>query len=115
MYKEIYLKLKEKNLNPYHIGKHEGKCRERYCVVKEGTQIPNIRSNRLGVKRIDVILFVPIGSYIAVEDYSREVRKAMRELKFLRKTGMETPIIIDDEKKAYTMSIEYVLQKKLEG
>lgn len=115
MYKRIYLKLKEKGLNPYPIGGHKGECRENYCVIREDTQIPSINTNRLGVKRVDIILFVPIGSYIEVEEYAREIRKAMQELKFLRKTGMETPIIIDDEKKAYTMSIEYVLQKKLEG
>lgn len=115
MYKEIYLKLKEKKLNPYHIGKHEGKCKERYCVVKEGAQIPNIRSNRLGYKRIDIILFVPIGSYIEVERYKEDIKKVMKELKFLRKTGLETPVIVDDEKNAYTMSIEYQIIKKLEG
>jgi len=39
----------------------------------------------------------------------------MKELDFLRKTGNETPIIIDDTKKAYTTSIEYQIIKKLEG
>lgn len=115
MWKKIYLKLKEKGLNPYPIGHHEGECENRYCVIKEGTQIPTIKTNKLGYRRIDIILFVPLGSYLEVEPYMEEVREAMKELKFLRKTGAETPIIIDDEKKAYTTSIEYVLQKKLEG
>jgi len=39
----------------------------------------------------------------------------MKELTGLRKTGNETPIIVDDTKKAYTTSIEYITQKKLEG
>jgi hypothetical protein len=115
MYKKIYSKLKENKLNPYPIGGHRGECKEDYCVIKEGTQVPTINTNKLGYKRIDIILFIPIGSYIEVEDYAKEIRKAMQELKFLRKTGAETPIVVDDEKKAYTMSIEYQVMKKLEG
>ena len=66
-------------------------------------------------KLIDIVLFVPLNSYIEVETYMMEIREAMKELIFLRKTGNETPIIVDDSKKAYTTSIEYQIIKKLEG
>lgn len=115
MVRDIYTKLKNKNLNPYFKGQHEGLCKEPYVIVGEGSQIPSINSNTIGQKIVDIIVMVPINSYIAIDPYVNNIRQALKELKYLRKTGIETPVIVDDEKKAYTMSIEYVLQKKLEG
>ncbi len=115
MVRDIYTKLKNKNLNPYFKGQHEGLCKEPYVIVGEGSQIPNINSNVIGQKIIDIIIMVPVNSYISVKPYADDIRNALKELKYLRKTGTETPVIVDDEKKAYTLSIEYVLQKKLEG
>ena len=45
----------------------------------------------------------------------KQIRAALKEVLDLRKTGFETPAITDDDKKAYTSSIEYVIIKKLEG
>ncbi len=115
MIKAIYDHLKANNLNPYFIGQHQGECTERYCVIKENSQVPYFNSNQIGYKTIDIILFLPLNSYIQVEPYVKEIRSAMKELSNLRKTGNETPIITDDTKKAYTMSIEYQILKKLEG
>jgi len=115
MWKVIFDKLREKGLNPYAPGQHKGLCNERHCVVKENTQVPYFNSNKVGYRLVDIILFVPINSYVAVEPYMKEIRSAMKELTFLRKTGNETPVITDDEKKAYTTSIEYQIIKKLEG
>ncbi len=115
MWQDIYTKLKEKNLNPFPPGQHKGKCEEPYVVIKEGTQISSINTNKLGQRVIDIIIFVPLNSYIEIDPYVKKIRAALKELPYLRKTGGETPIITDDEKEAYTMSIEYVLQKKLEG
>lgn len=115
MWKTIFDKLREKGLNPYAPGQHEGLCDKSYCVVKEGTQIPSIQSNRLGQRVVDIIVFVPLSSYIALEPYMKQIRVALKELPNLRKTGFETPAITDDDKKAYTSSIEYVIIKKLEG
>jgi len=81
----------------------------------ESPQVPYFRSNRVGCSPIDIILFVPIASYIKVKPNQKEIRTALKELSFLRKTGNETPIITDDEVKAYTTSIEYQITKKLEG
>lgn len=115
MWETIFSKLKEKKLNPYPPGKHQGLCKKPYCVIKEGTQIPSIQSNRLGQKVIDIIIFVPISSYIELDPYMKEIRMALKELTNLRKTGFETPAITDNDKKAYTTSIEYIIIKKLEG
>ncbi|HHV39114.1 MAG TPA: hypothetical protein GXX70_06470 [Tepidimicrobium sp.] len=115
MWKVIFDKLKEKNLNPFPPGQHKGICEEKYCIIKENNQVPYFNTNRLGYKLIDIILFVPLNSYIQVKPYAVEIRAAMKELENLRKTGNETPVIVDDKKEAYTMSIEYIIQKKLEG
>lgn len=115
MMKSIYTKLKGNNLNPYFIGQHKGLCREPFVIVKQGTQIASIGTNRTGQRIIDIIVFVPLNSYIELDSYMKDIRTALKELNYLRKTGFETPAITDDEKKAYTTSIEYVLQKKLEG
>lgn len=115
MWKIIFDKLREKDLNPYPPGKHEGICKEPYCVVKEGSQIPSLQSNRLGQRVVDIIIFVPLNSYVALEPYAKKIKEALKELPNLRKTGSETPVITDDGKEAYTTSIEYVIQKKLEG
>jgi len=115
MWQTVYTKLKNKGLNPYAPGQHEGECLERYCVVKESSQVPYFSSNRTGYRLLDIILFVPIASYIQVKPYTDEIKTALKELYFLRKTGNETPIITDDEVKAYTTSVEYQIIKKLEG
>lgn len=115
MIQDIYTHLKSKNLNPYFPGQHKGECEEPFVIVMEGTQMPSIQSNRIGQQVIDFIIFVPVNSYIAVEPYKNKIKLALKELTYLRKTGLETPVITDDDKKAYTTSIQYVIQKKLEG
>lgn len=115
MIKTIYDHLKAKNLNPYFIGQHKGECTKRYCVIKENLQVPYFNTNKLGYKLVDIIVFVPDNSYVQIEPYIKQIKAAMKELKWLRKTGNETPVITDDDKKAYTMSIEYQIIKKLEG
>lgn len=115
MWQTVYDKLKVKGLNPYPPGKHIGECTEPYCVVREGTQSPSLFSNRVGRRLVEVILFVPVSSYVGLIPYANAIKLAMAELGSVRKTGNETPVITDDEVKAYTTSIEYQVMKKLEG
>lgn len=115
MLKEIYLHLKDKGLNPYFPGQHKGECTEPYVVIKLGAQRPSVQSNKLGQRLMDFIMFVPIADYKRVETYRKDVIEALKELKYLRKTGSETPAIADEDKKAYTFSVEYTILKKLEG
>lgn len=115
MIANIYDKLKIEGLNPYFIGQHKGECDKSFLIIREGNQLPSIGSNQTGQQILDIILFVPARSYIQMNPYRDKVKAALKELSYLRKTGLETPTIADDEKKAYTMSIEYTLQLKLEG
>lgn len=114
MWKQIYDHFKD--LNPYPPGAHNGECLSRYFVIREGTQSPFIgRGNLLGYRGIDLILFVPANDYTELEDYADEIRERAKGLKWLRKTGVETPALPDDSNKSITMSIEYQLIKRLEG
>lgn len=115
MINKIYDKLKKDNLNPYFIGQYEGLCQEPYVIVKRGTQIPSIQSSRLGQVIVDVIIYIPKRSYVELDPYMDKIRTSLKDLRYLKKTGVETPAITDSDKEAYTSSIEYVLQKKLEG
>lgn len=115
MVQDIYTHLKNNNLNPYFPGQHRGECEEPFVIVMEGTQMPSINSNKIGQQVMDFIIFVPVNSYVAVKPYKNKVKLALKELTYLRKTGLETPVITDDDKKAYTTSIQYVIIKKLEG
>lgn len=115
MIEAIYNHLKVKNLNPYFPGQHRGECEEEFCVIKENSQVSYFNTNKLGYRLVDIIIFVPANSYVQIEPYVKQIKAAMKELKWLRKTGNETPVITDDDKKAYTTSIEYQIIKKLEG
>lgn len=112
---DIFDRLKADGCNPYFVGQHEGLVARNYVVVREGDTIPSLPSNRIGQKVIDIIIYVPIRQYIQIEPYKNKVKDSLRKLSYLRKTGHETPVITEDELKAYSSSIEYVLQKKLEG
>lgn len=115
MTNQVYTKLNQMHLNPYYTGQHRGLVRSPHVIIRQGPQIAQIGTNKVGQTQIDIILFVPIESYIKLEPYKKLVIAALKELKWLRKTGFETPVIVEDDKKAYSMSMEYVIQKKLEG
>lgn len=111
----IYDKLNAKGLNAYFPGQYKGLCKDKFCIVRDRSQIPDVSSRMIGRQGIDIILFIPEGSYISIKPYADDIKEALKEIGYLRKTGFETEVVIDDEKEAYTKSIEYVLQKKLEG
>ncbi len=115
MWQAVYDELKNAGLNPFPPGKYVGECKERYCVVKEQTQSAYFNARSVGYRLIDLILFVPASSYIAMGVYAAEIKTAMLGLKpNVRPTGTETPVITDDDRKAYTTSLEYVVMKRLE-
>lgn len=115
MWKTIFGKLKAEGLNPYPPAMHEGLCTTKYCVVIGGTQMPSVNTPRLGQSIIEVVLFIPYANYPELELYKSSIRSALAGLPNLRKTGFESTPVADDKKKAMTMSIEYIILKKLEG
>nr|PZN07753.1 MAG: hypothetical protein DIU64_11785 [Caldicoprobacter oshimai] len=113
MWSRIMDKLEEKGLNPYAPGMYEGVCQERFCIVRMSSQMPMAGTNKVGTKLFDIIVYVPKTRYPDIEPYMQEIKEAMKELNFIRPTGNETPPVPDDEKEAFTASIEYQVLKKL--
>ena len=109
-----YDKLVEKGLKPYFQGKHKGLCTVPYTVLKDDGQLPTMGTNRTGRAILDVIIYVPLSSYPQIDNYTAQVKSALKELTNLRYTGNETSTIISDDKEAYTKSISYEILKKLE-
>lgn len=115
MWQQIYQKLRDEGLNPFAPGQHKGTCQESYCVVQEGAQMPSFRGRRVGSRIVDIIAFVPASSYVQMAPYVGKIKAALRGLSFLRWTGGETPVVTDNDVKAYTTSLQFQIQKKLEG
>ena len=111
MWQEIYLYLKNKGIDVYSIGQKQGLCDDPYVVVKESGQYA-LGSNKHGYDLIDIIIFYPVGNHSRLFSYKSNIKNYLAELNYLRKTGNETPVIVDDGVKAYTISIEYQVLKK---
>lgn len=111
----IYEHLKEVGLNPHFPGQHMGICKKPYVVILESNTIPSISSRHTGQTIVDLIIYAPYSQgYVKFNNLVSEVRTKMTSLKFLRKTSYEGQVMTEDEKKAYTKSLEYVIQKKME-
>lgn len=113
-FKIIYDKLKLDGLNPYPPGSHKGLCDKPYCVILEATVVPSLNSNKLGQAVVEIIVYVPLNSYVKLKEFADSIKASLSSLDFLRKTGFESVVIVDDSKNAYSFSIEYSIFKRLE-
>lgn len=112
--KRIYDKLKADGLSPFFPGQKVGVCKAPYTVILEGTQFP-MNSRYVGNQKVDILIYVPVASYIALDLYRKSIVNSLNSLDFFKKTGFETSVIIEDDIDAYSKSLEYVILKKLEG
>lgn len=110
---QLYDFLKQNNVEVYFIGQHKGECIAPYVVLKDAGI--NSLNGKAGNKYLDLIFFIPKNKFTTVEIYRKEVISKVKEFGKLRYTGNETSVITDDEKKALTFSIMYLIQMKLEG
>ena len=110
MFKQIFRHLRFEGFDVYHIGQHQGHCKEPYVVIKEDG-----RSNfltGLAYDLVDIIMFYPLGHYSEFEGYINEAAQALKHLKPLKPTGDRTPIMIDDGVRAYTASMRYQIFRR---
>ncbi|CEH34715.1 hypothetical protein [Romboutsia lituseburensis] len=114
MFIELYKHLKEKGFDVYSIGQHEGICSSPYLVIKENTEM-DIVGTSFNNELIDIIIYYPKGSYSKLNPYLKSVKGSMAEINKLKRAYDPTPIVIDDEKEAYTTSFSYKKIKKKEG
>lgn len=110
-WKEIFLHLK-KEFDIYSPGQKEGKCNTPYIVLKDNGQNSMV-NNKVGYKVMDLIFFIPLNKYSCIEDYKKKIKLSIKELNFIRPTGNESPIFIDEDRSAHTGSIEYIIHKRL--
>ncbi|AKA70134.1 hypothetical protein [Clostridium scatologenes] len=110
-YRRTYDYLKENNIDVYSIGQKTGECKKEYVVIKENGTSGN---EYIGYGLIDIIIFFPINRFSEMELYVKQIRKLLKDLKFLQFTGNITPGIVDTDVKGYTTSIQYQIFKKID-
>lgn len=113
MWNKVYLHLKSKGIKVYSPGQHKGLCEDSYVVLRDGGGDSFAGTNKVGQSILDVIIYHPNNRYSSLDSYKKEVKKYLEEVKGIRKTGFETPVLMEDEKQAYTTSIEYQILKRL--
>ncbi|HHU07813.1 MAG TPA: hypothetical protein GXZ59_05660 [Clostridiaceae bacterium] len=111
--KQLYDHMKDKGLNPHFPGQYRGICEEPYTVILTGSQIPDPGTNQVGQRVIDILIYHPARSYVGMTAWINQVKNGLRDFKRLRRTGTETPILTEDEIKAYSSSIKYTILKEL--
>lgn len=114
-WKDIYLHLKGKGVDVYSIGQKEGTCKSAYVVLTENGTFKFAGTRKQGYSLVDVIVYYPMPYYSKVNEYVEQIKGYMKELDFVRFTGTETPIIVDDDFGAYTTSLEYQNLKQLDN
>ncbi|MBU3185657.1 hypothetical protein [Clostridium estertheticum] len=113
LWQKIFLYLTKSGYEVYSPGQKRDKCEATYVVIKENGIHGQDGGNELGFKVFDIIVYCPLTNYSDMEFYAENIKQALKEMKELRPTGVETPSIIDDEVEGYTSSIEYQALKTL--
>lgn len=110
MWEKVFNKLKADGFKVYPPTVNRKTSDLPYLVVKIGQQIA-LNGNVVGQQTLDVIYYEK--TYSKCENRAAEIKGSLGELTDLRKTGTETPPIYDREIKAYTGSVEYVIQRRI--
>lgn len=107
LWKAIYDKLLESNLNIYPPSSHVGDCTENYIVLKPqgSVQVNDFTSQYV---LFDIFIFVPDNDFTELLRYEEVVKKEAEKLyPLLVPLGDETPTVHDDTNKSYTKAISY--------
>lgn len=111
---DLFKYLKEiPGVDVFFTGQHNGLVDKPSLVIIPGVQIPQMGTNKAIAQGIDIRVMVNIDSYIEIERVKRLVIEHMRKHRDFNKTGYESPVLINDEKKAYYGDIEYSILKEL--
>jgi len=90
----------------YSAGQHAGICRAPYVVVKDGGQRAFNVSQLCST--VEILIYYPAERFSEMEGYVLEVKKALGGLDFMKATGDETPVFLDEKKRAYSTGVKYV-------
>lgn len=111
MWKKIFEQLELDGFNVFPPTVNRKTEDTPYIVVKNGPQTPIAGTNVVGTKTIDIIFYHE--TYSECENFAASIKTSLDKVEGLRRTGNETPQIIDEKIKAYTGSIEYLIQRRL--
>ena len=111
MFKEVYLKLKEKGFDVYSVGQQVGEFPNGYIVIMEMGDIAT--SNKVGViGRIDLYCYYPFNNYSEVADWRESIIDSVLELRGYKQRYEASNIIVDDSKTAYQFKLSFSLKKR---
>ena len=100
----------------YDPGVKPGKCVTPYIVVRQMGTYASINTNGLGYTLVVVICYVPIGQGApeTLKNMTDAVKAVLAQYpRQLRRTGHESPDMIEAEYTALSRSVEYQVQKRL--
>ena len=107
-WKDIYNKLKEKDIKVYSPGQKTGECKSPYVVVKAAGQI-GLTQVSSSQNLYDLMCYVPDKKYSILDDFVKQVETAMDELfPMFRPVHYRSPSFLDTEVKAHMISVQYV-------
>lgn len=109
IFKELYLFLKENGVEVYSIGQHNGICDGYYVVIKENGTTGSVLNYK--IDEIELILYGKFEAYTVFLDYIDKITNLTKKIKKIKRIYEAQPIVYDDEKKAYTTSLFFKIDK----
>ena len=90
----------------------KGTCKEPYVVVLDQGQM-GIYNDYTGNKLIEILIYAPKNKYALIDELKGQVKKALSEETYMKRTGYEQPIIYLDDIEGFMSSIQYKISKVL--
>lgn len=111
-WEDIYVKLKEHNIEVYSPGQKTGECTAPYVVVKIAGRVDSTEISS-SQDLYDIMCYVPKDAYSTLEAFVDRVEQAMDELfPMIRPMHFHTASFYDDSCKGHMVSTQYVNWKK---
>lgn len=112
-WQDIFNQLKTAGIDVYSPASKRGECLTPYCVVLQETS-QRVVGISTDIDYYSVLCYVPQGNYSGVADYVNAVKTSMRALEpMIKPTGAVTTPYLDEDVKAFMVSIEYRNYRKL--
>lgn len=108
---KLYDYLDDNGISVHFPSTKNGKCENPYVVLKDMGQ--SSRSGYNGSSLIHAILFTPINNYESMNTFIDEVKNVLKNVETVKFTGLQTPILPQDDIEAFTTSLEYEFKLKI--
>lgn len=106
-WQDIYLHLKNKGIEVYSPGQHQGSCLSKYVVVKEGTSI-QMQEYSSAMDIYILMCYVPFKKYSTLRPFVNYVADLMKELRpMIMPTHQRDAPYFDEQVQAHMVAIYY--------